>query len=77
MHTKSRSNSHYHQEVQSMNSILAGQLLKAVISITSSLGPFLLSHHRVVAYVRLDYFMMFIILCSQSDCFNRIYPLPV
>ena len=25
------------------------QLLKAVISITSSLGPFLLSHHCVVA----------------------------
>jgi len=49
MHTKSRTNYDYHQEVQSMNSILAGQLLKAVISITSSLGPFLLSHHRVVA----------------------------
>ena len=35
----------------SMNvmSILAGQLLKAVISITISLGPFLSSHHTVIS----------------------------
>jgi len=45
----SRTNSDYHQEVQSTNSILADQMLKAVISITSSLGPFLLPHHHVVA----------------------------
>ena len=32
-----------------VKSVLAGQLLKAVISITSTLGPFLSSHHCVVA----------------------------
>jgi len=32
-----------------IKSVLAGQLLKSVISITSSLGPFLATHHCVVA----------------------------